>query len=94
MQWFRVQSSALVSVGEWNSSNDSVFEMRDHGTSYVSTFSSSELVFYTENKIFVLSSKYFPILQLSTGGLLWVIVRDASGYAWRDSWAAKLAQYV
>jgi len=47
-----------------------MFEMRDHGTAYVSTFSSSELVFYAENKIFVLSSKYLPILQLRTGGLL------------------------
>jgi len=96
VQWFRVQSSALVSVSERNSSDDSVFEMRNHGTAYVSTFSSSELfpVFYAKDKIVVLSSKYLPILQLCTEGLLRVIFRDANGYVCHDLWAAKLAQYV
>jgi len=96
VQWFRVQSSALGSVSEINSSNDSMFEMRDHGTAYVSTFSSSELfpVFHAEDKIVVLSSKYLPILQLRTRGLLCVIFRGANGYACHDSWVAKLAQYV
>jgi len=71
VQWFRVKSPALVTVRE-RSTSDSMLEMRDHGIAYVSTFSFSELfpVFYAEDKIFVLSSKYLPILQLCTGGLL------------------------
>ena len=58
--------------------------------------SSSELfpVFYAEDKIFVLSAIYLPILQLCTGGLLWEIVRDANEYACHDSCVAKLAQSV
>jgi hypothetical protein len=62
----------------------------------MSTFYSYELfpVFYADDNVFVLSSKYIPICQLRAGGLLWVIVRDGKEYAYHDSWAAKLAQSV
>ena len=69
-----------MSVSERNSSNDTMFEMRDHGAAYVSTFSSCELfpVFYAEDKIVIflipphLAVTYCRSVMINIQGCKWI----------------------